>query len=324
MGVLMKIRSDRFVPSIPALLLYLLCVSSVCSQQNIVTPEIPDKFNLDIKTAARLRPLLLARSTAALSRYETGQKVLDRLVTVAQKQKKANLTWVLRITNGELWNAFSSPDGTIYVDSSLAQLAGSDARLWAGILSHEIAHIIHRDWARRYLYEKSLQGNTVVVENSVFSSGAWIDASAASECLARFCRQVELDADAEGLMFMARAGYHLISLSRCTIYCGQKAMMSLRHRLMRCIRAGKCETVSSSTLSVSQAWNSTAFGRNVTPRQAAILPSLFLPKIPPSKQLVLTSGKSGFPCDARTWLVPWKLFCERGPHGIPPTTKPAN
>jgi hypothetical protein len=39
-------------------------------------------------------------------------------------------------------------------------------------------------------------------------SGGWKDPKAASLDLARFCRQLEMEADIEGLMMMARAGYH--------------------------------------------------------------------------------------------------------------------
>jgi Zn-dependent protease with chaperone function len=203
----MKIKPDRAAGSILALFLYLFCTAALHSQQ--AAPEVPDKFNLDIKTAARLRPLLFARSTAISSRYAIGRTVFENLATVVPAVKNRSFLWELRIVNSEPFNAFSSPDGTIYVDSSLAQLADSDAGLWAAILSHEIAHALRRDWARRYLYEKSLQGSgTLVLGDSSFASGAWLDTKSASGDLARFCRQLELDADSEGLMLMARAGYH--------------------------------------------------------------------------------------------------------------------
>jgi hypothetical protein len=71
--------------------------------------------------------------------------------------------------------------------------------------------VVRRDWARRYLYEKSLRegaGVAVVLGDPGLSSAAYTDSTRASEDLARFCRQLELDADLESLMLMARAGYH--------------------------------------------------------------------------------------------------------------------
>jgi hypothetical protein len=166
---------------------------------------------LDMQTAARLRPQLLAQSVAASSRYETGRIAFLKLVAQVRPPKGLQLSWELRIANHDLFNAYSSPDGTIYVDRNLAQLAGSSAGLWAAILSHEIAHVVRRDWARRYLYEKSLKGSVSVAlapGDPGLPSETWTDARKASEDLARFCRQLELDADLEGLMLMARAGYH--------------------------------------------------------------------------------------------------------------------
>jgi len=181
------------------------------AQENPTTLKVPDKFNLDMKTAARLRPELLAQSSVAAGHYAIGGRELVKLVAQVHLPRNASCHWELRIVNDGLLNAFSSPDGTIYVESGLADLAGQSAGLWAAILSHEIAHVVRRDWARRYLYEESLRsgsGGLVVLGDPGLPSAAWADSRKASEELARFCRQLELDADLESLMLMARAGYH--------------------------------------------------------------------------------------------------------------------
>ena len=126
---------------------------------------------------------------------------------------RAKLSWDLRIAKGA-GNIFSSPDGTIFVDRDLAQIMGSRARsgagLWAAALSHEIAHVVRRDWARRYLFQKSLDDaktSQIVLGDSGMFSGEWVDPRGASTQLASFCQTMELDADAEGLMLMTRAGF---------------------------------------------------------------------------------------------------------------------
>ena len=181
------------------------------AQQGPATQEVPENFNLDLKTAARLRPELFAQSTAAVGRYATGRGVFEKLSEQAHGPRgvKLSSSWDLRIVNDGLLNAFSSPDGAVYVESGLAELAGKNAGMWAAILSHEIAHVVRRDWARRYLYEASLLGaGAVVLGDPAFASAAWTDTSRASGDLARFCRQLELGADLDGLMLMARAGFH--------------------------------------------------------------------------------------------------------------------
>lgn len=196
----------------PAGGLLAILISFAAMAQPVGVPlQPPEKFTVDKQAAARLRPMLLAQSTEASGRYAIGVQVLRNLVAHLPPGDAPRYRWELRIANADLLNAFSSPDGTIYVDGRLGQLAGAKSGLWAAILSHEIVHVVRRDWARRYLYQKSLQdsGGAVVLNDS--GPGAamgWMDAKHASETLATFCRQMEFEADAEGVMLMARSGYH--------------------------------------------------------------------------------------------------------------------
>jgi len=163
-----------------------------------------------MKTAARLRPQLMAQSVAAVGRYTRGRLVFERLVAQVPVSE-IKFSWELRIVEDDQVNAYSSPDGSVYVESGLARLAGSSAGLWAAILSHEIAHAVRRDWARRYLAQRELENGTgaaIVLGDPGLPSAAWSTSESASADLGRFCRQMEVDADREGLMLMARAGYH--------------------------------------------------------------------------------------------------------------------
>ena len=190
-----------------------LCVvttTAAFAQHPFDSPDIPPKFNLDVKTAARLRPQLMAHSVAASGRFGTGSLVFSKLSEQAREWSPVDFAWQLRIVEDGDLNAYASPDGTIFVDSGLGRLAGTSAGLWAAILSHEIAHVLRRDWARRYLYQKSLEndGASVALGDPGVPSASWKDAGKASQDLGEFCRRLEVDADRDGLMLMARAGYH--------------------------------------------------------------------------------------------------------------------
>lgn len=190
--------------------LCLLWALGALGQEALDAPQIPPNFNVDLQTAVRLRPQFIAQSVTPTGRYAIGQFVLERLLEQVVKPAPLKFAWELRIVyDGEL-NAYSSPDGTIYVETGLAKLADQSAGLWAAILSHEIAHVVHRDWARRYLYQKSLEGGSAVITlgDPGLPSASWTDAQKASSKMAKLCRQLEIDADREGLMLMARAGYH--------------------------------------------------------------------------------------------------------------------
>ena len=173
-------------------------------------PEVPSQFKLDMETAARLRPGLTAQSIASTGRFAAGNLVFDRLLQVLPASNR-KFAWQLRIVENDQLNAYASPDGGIYVESGLAKLAGPSAGLWAAILSHEIAHVMRRDWARRYVYQEYLERGsaaTIVLGDPALPGASWMDSDQASADLGRFCRRMEIEADREGLMMMARAGYH--------------------------------------------------------------------------------------------------------------------
>jgi hypothetical protein len=179
--------------------------------QSTATPEVPTNFKLDLETAARLRPQLMEASVPAKGRYGTGQLVFERVIQQAEPASGIRPSWQMRIVeNGQL-NAYASPDGTVYVESGLASIAGQSTGLWAAILTHEIAHVLRRDWARRYLYQKQVESGsaaTIVLGDPGLPGGSWTDSSKASADLGQFCRQLEVEADRGGLMLMAKAGYH--------------------------------------------------------------------------------------------------------------------
>jgi hypothetical protein len=208
------VRDDPYKFSgcaIGLLALFLLCSESVFSQQDSYAPEVPAHFKIDLETAARLRPRLFRESVAPSGQFAIGPAVLNKLVPQVVAPEGVKPAWELRIIEDGQFNAYSSPDGTIYVESGLAQLAGASSGLWAAILSHEIAHIVRRDWARRYLYQKHLESNSgavIALGDPTVPASSWSDGSNASGDLERFCRQMELDADRESLRLMARAGYH--------------------------------------------------------------------------------------------------------------------
>ena len=191
----------------------LLCIVGAvpaASQQTPLKLQIPDKFKWDLQTAARLRPQLLSQSAPLPGRYAIGRMVLQKLTKELHLPADAMFSWELRMVHDGQLNAYSSPEGTIYIEGGLAELASESAGLWAAILSHEIAHIVHRDWARRYLYRQSLRngGGGTTPDDSDLRESTWIESERASENLARFCRQQEIEADSDSVMLMARAGYH--------------------------------------------------------------------------------------------------------------------
>ncbi len=194
-----------FNKSIAVLFLY----GSLAFAQTPEFPQVPTNFKLDMQTAASLRPQLISASIPPKGRYSTGELVFQRLLKFIPETSTI-FKWQLRIIDNDELNAYASPDGGIYVESGLARIAGQSAGLWAAILSHEMAHVARRDWAHRYLYQQKFQNTQAVsvVFGDPGQPGSWTDSNKASTDLAQFCRQLETLADRDGLMMMARAGYH--------------------------------------------------------------------------------------------------------------------
>jgi len=88
--------------------------------QQSSTQEVPSQFKLDIETAARLRPQLMAQSSAPSQRYVASALVFDRLVEQVLMSSRSRFAWQLRIVDSNGLNAYSSPDGSVYVESGLA------------------------------------------------------------------------------------------------------------------------------------------------------------------------------------------------------------
>ena len=87
---------------------------------------------------------------------------------------------------------------------------GKEPGLWVATLSHEIAYIVYLDWARRYLYDKSLRSDSspVLPLGDAAAAGSWRDPANTDGMTSRFSQLLETSADADGLMLMVRAGYH--------------------------------------------------------------------------------------------------------------------
>jgi len=205
----MQIRSRRWPIT---LAFFLVCACPCIAQEVPPDTPIPPRFRLDFETAARQRAQFQVQSSPIGAPYVVSLIVFRQVIDHVPAEIAARFHWELRLINeGDELNAYSSPDGTIYIGRGLAAVAGGNAGLWAAILSHEIAHVTRRDWARRYLYQESLERDSaseILLGDPALSGTSWRDSRKASEMLGQFCRQLELEADRTSLELMVRAGYH--------------------------------------------------------------------------------------------------------------------
>jgi Zn-dependent protease with chaperone function len=160
-----------------------------------------------------LRSNLNNKSIAAEDIPGPAADVFNRLVPeAAGNSLGAGISWELRVTEGLLGNAFSLPDGGIYVDKEMVQVLGNDPGLWAAVLAHEIVHVTKRHWSKRAALQNSLKDSHEsfgFTRIGVFPSRLTTAAPADREReLAAFSQDLELEADLASLGLMARSGFH--------------------------------------------------------------------------------------------------------------------
>lgn len=144
---------------------------------------------------------------------ELVKRVATRLAAVTGDKGKG-FDWRVSLVRDSQVNAFCLPGGKIVVFSGILPVAKSEAGL-ATVMGHEMAHATSRHGSERIFQQKATQTLMTGVQFSLGDMsyeqqraimGA-IGAGAKYGLLMPFGRDHESEADAIGLMYMAKAGY---------------------------------------------------------------------------------------------------------------------
>lgn len=168
-----------------------------------VNVEIPLKPDLDSKESSYLEKQLgYAGYYFMMINYKfvDDLKNLNRLkrigARIAHYTERENIEYKYFIIDSEFRNAFSIPDGYIFVTSGMLNTLKSDEQL-ASILAHEIAHVTHKHMLDTY---KQKRGNKILQALSgkeIVTIATKIGDNKAKE----------LQADQTGMCYLYRAGY---------------------------------------------------------------------------------------------------------------------
>ncbi len=104
-------------------------------------------------------------------------------------------------------NAFALPGGQIFITAGLLSRLKSEDQL-AGVLGHEIGHVIHRHSAQQMAkgeFYQGLAGAATAASGS--QSGAQIASYVAQIKMMKFGRDDELQSDEFGVRYMIQSGY---------------------------------------------------------------------------------------------------------------------
>ena len=142
---------------------------------------------------------------AAISGYLTSLGT-----ALATKSDDRDRQWQFRVVDAEQINAFALPGGFVYVNRGLIEQASTASEL-AGVMGHEIAHVLLRHSAERL--EKAQKTNVGVslvcgLTNICSSEAARVAINVGGAALfAKFSRRDELEADSAAVGIVERAGY---------------------------------------------------------------------------------------------------------------------
>ncbi len=130
---------------------------------------------------------------------------------LAQGSDDRSREWRFRVVNAHQVNAFALPGGFVYVNRGLIERAGNASEL-AGVMGHEIAHVVLRHSAERL--EKTQKTNIGVTIVCTLTSLCSSDAArvvinvGGAALFARFSRQDEFEADSAAVGITSRAGFN--------------------------------------------------------------------------------------------------------------------
>lgn len=144
-------------------------------------------------------------STSPAARYveEVGRRVVSQ-------SSAARSGYPFRFTllaDRRTINAFALPGGPVFITEALLSRLGDEAQL-AGVLGHEVGHVVARHGAQQLAKAKLAQG--LVLATGVASDDAnkaRLAAAVGQLVTMKYGRDDELQSDALGVRFMAEAGY---------------------------------------------------------------------------------------------------------------------
>lgn len=128
---------------------------------------------------------------------------------VASQSERPDLPWRFGVIESNDINAFAAPGGYVVITRGLYRRLSSEADL-AGVLAHEIGHVIKKHHLKLIQKQQLLSLGASVLGDSVGKDSETVQkliGSGAEICARSLDKDAEFEADRIGVVLAARAGY---------------------------------------------------------------------------------------------------------------------
>ncbi len=142
---------------------------------------------------------------------------------IAAQSERPDLPWRFGVIESPNINAFAAPGGTVLVTRGLYDLLQNESQL-AGVLGHEIGHIVKRHHVQVMQKTASLSAGAKLVQGSSRNELVSRLVGSGAEVFARSLdKGAEFEADRLGVVLAARAGYTVYGLVEVLQQLGARA-----------------------------------------------------------------------------------------------------
>lgn len=184
----------------------------ITGEKQHVTMTPQQEISLGIQSAPRMAAQMGGELPSSNPKVQEVQRIGSSLVQNTQARKSPWKFQFHVLADSKTVNAFALPGGQIFMTSGLLNRLQTEAQV-AGVLAHEIGHVIQRHSAEQMA--KGQLGQMLVLATQVGTSdqynsgyGAAMIANVVNQMMQlRYSRSDELEADLWGLKLMTEAGY---------------------------------------------------------------------------------------------------------------------
>ena len=192
-----------------ALLAVLLC-SGGCESTN-VAPATHAGMNLDADEQRLCARVAEERDTLDRSGFVAPwpevEAYLDRVLAgLHPGPLPAGGQFKVHVLVDPTLNAFSLPDGTIYLHTGMLARLDNEAQL-AAVISHELTHATHRHGLKSYRNIKNESAFLVTLTVGTGGIGGVLGLIGVNASISGYSQDLEREADAEGFKLLVGAGY---------------------------------------------------------------------------------------------------------------------